>query len=146
MTNGVDANGRLIAFVYPGRHPLADGSRVELDEAMVDESVNARLVAAGAVHPAFYETVPAGLCDHLATTSRRARLTTPSLGIWGRSTADPDGAATVVDRASLEQLVVWPKLFRRLVSYLGSGVDDFDGLDPWLRADPIHRDDGVATA
>jgi hypothetical protein len=36
---------------------------------------------------------------------------------------------------------LWPKLFRRLVPYLATGADDFDGFDAWLRADPVDRDD-----
>jgi hypothetical protein len=38
-------------------------------------------------------------------------------------------------------LVIWPKLFRRLVPYLAAGFMNFDGFDAWLRADPINRDD-----
>src|SRR5919112_5612478 len=34
LSNGVDANGRLIAFVYPGEHPAPDGSTVFLDEKL----------------------------------------------------------------------------------------------------------------
>jgi hypothetical protein len=65
------------------------------------------------------------------------------VGLWPRSTADPDGPATIVDLAALEGLVIWPKLFRRVVSYLATGFTDFDGFDTWLRADPVHRDDGL---
>jgi hypothetical protein len=58
-----------------------------------------------------------------------------------RSTADPNGAATVADLDALERLVMWPKLFRRIVPYLAAGFTDFDGFDSWLRADPVNRDD-----
>lgn len=141
LTNGVDANGRLIAFAFPGDAPDPDGTTVFVDDATVDASVNAQLLAAGHAFPAFYATLPATLRDHLAVLSRNARNAQPPLGIWPRSTADPDGAATVADLASLEQLVIWPKLFRRLVPYLATGATSFDGLDAWLRADPVHRDD-----
>lgn len=36
---------------------------------------------------------------------------------------------------------MWPKLFRRLVSYFAAGYTDFDQLDSWLRQDPVNRDD-----
>jgi hypothetical protein len=97
------------------------------------------LLAAGHAYPAFYATLPADLRTHLAETSRAAR--TASVGLWPRSTADPDGAATIANLAGLEQLVIWPKLFRRIVPYLASGFTDFDGFDGWLRADPVNRDD-----
>jgi hypothetical protein len=141
LSNGIDANGRLIGFVYPEDHPGPDGAAVFLDQSLVDGSVNALLLAAGLVYPAFYATLPADLRTHLATSSRAARAAQAPAGLWPRSTADPDGPATVADLDALEQLVTWPKLFRRLVPYLAAGRSDFDGFDAWLRADPIHRDD-----
>lgn len=141
LTNGVDANGRLIGFVFPGEYAGPDGSSVFLDDTLVDTSANAMLLAAGQAYPAFYATLPASLRTHLAETSRAARAA--GSGIWPRSDADPDSAAVVTDLAALQQLVCWPKLFRRLVPYLATGATDFDGLDAWLRADPVNRDDAL---
>ena len=141
LSNGIDGNGRLIAFVYPGDHSGPDGMAVFVDEALVDQSLNAVLLAAGHAYPAFYATLPADLRTHLAAVSEAARDTQSPVGLWPRSTADPDGPATVADLAGLEQLVIWPKLFRRIVPYLASGFGDFDGFDTWLRADPVNRDD-----
>ncbi|HEX4815783.1 MAG TPA: lamin tail domain-containing protein [Nonomuraea sp.] len=141
LTNGVDANGRLIAFAYAGDHAAPDGTSVFLDGPLLDDSVNAALLAAGLVYPAFYATLPADLRTHLAEMSAAARDKALPTGIWPRSTADPDGPAVVADLAAAEQLVMWPKLFRRIVPYLAEGFQDFDGFDAWLRADPVHRDD-----
>jgi hypothetical protein len=141
LSNGIDGNGRLIAFVYPGEHPGPDGMTVFVDEALVDQSLNAVLLAAGHAYPAFYATLPADLRSHLATASEAAGPPQPPVGLWPRSTADPDGPAAVADLNGLEQLVLWPKLFRRIVPYLASGFPDFDGFDAWLRADPVNRDD-----
>ena len=141
LSNGIDANGRLIGFVYSGEHPGPDGAMVFLDEALVDRSANAKLLGAGLTYPAFYATLPATLRTHLAEVSRSARAAQAAGGLWPRSTADPDGAATVADLGRLERLVMWPKLFRRLVSYLATGATTFDGFDAWLRADPVNRDD-----
>jgi hypothetical protein len=143
LSNGIDANGRLIAFVYSGDHPGPDGTTVFLDEARVDQSVNAML-AAGLVYPAFYDTLPADLRTHVAASSRAARTAQSPDGLWPRSTADPNRAATIADLDALEQLVIWPKLFRRIVPYLAAGFTDFDGFDAWLRADPINRDDELS--
>jgi len=141
LSNGIDANGRLIAFVYPGDHPGPDGTTVFLDNAGVDQSVNGILLAAGLVYPAFYDTLPADLRTHLADSSRAARAAQSPAGLWPRSTADPAGAANVAGLDALEKLVIWPKLFRRIVPYLAAGFTDFDGFDSWLRADPVNRDD-----
>jgi len=141
LTNGIDANGRLIGFVFAGEFDGPDGAAVFLDEKVVDTSANALLLGGGYAYPAFYSSLPATLRMHLAETSRTARAA--EVGIWARSTADPNGAATVLDLASLQQLVCWPKLFRRLVPYLATGAPDFDGFDAWLRADPVNRDDAL---
>jgi hypothetical protein len=141
LSNGIDSNGRLIAFIYPGDHPDPDGSPVFIDEKLVDASANAALLAAGHAYPAFYATLPAELRTHLAKASQPARAAQSAVGLWPRSTADPNGAATIADLAALQQLVIWPKLFRRIVPYLAAGFTDFDGFDAWLRADPVHRDD-----
>ena len=141
LSNGIDANGRMIGFVYPGDPPEPDGTRVFLDEQRADRSVNAALLADGSAYPAFYATLPADLREHFAGLSRAARAA--GLGIWPRSTADPDGPARIADLGALEQLVLWPKLFRRLVPYLALGSSGFDGFDAWLRAAPVDRDDAV---
>jgi endonuclease YncB( thermonuclease family) len=139
LSNGVDANGRVIGFVFAGEAPHPDGSDVFLDEAGVDQSVNAGLLADGLVYPAFYGTLPATLRLHLSQASRDAR--SAGRGIWVQASADPDGPATVPDGSVLQDLTIWPKLFRRLVPYLAAGHDDLDGFDAWLRSDPVHRDD-----
>ncbi|RSN12585.1 hypothetical protein DMB42_10290 [Nonomuraea sp. WAC 01424] len=143
LSNGIDANGRLIGFAFTGEHPGPDGLAVFLDEALVDTSANARLLAAGLTYPAFYATLPATLRTHLAGVSRTARTKASPTGIWPRSAADPGGPAEVASLEALTGLVMWPKLFRRLVPYLATGASDLDGFDAWLRADPVNRDDAV---
>jgi hypothetical protein len=130
----------LIGFVYEdGALPGADGSTVRVDTTTVDQSANAELLSNGFAYPAFYGTLPATLRDHLAKKSQAARDS--GRGLWPRSTADPNGAAKVVGMSALESLVIWPKLFRRIVSFMGAGHHTFDSFHAWLREDPVHRDD-----
>jgi endonuclease YncB( thermonuclease family) len=139
LSNGIDANGRMIGFVYPDNPSVVDGSSIFLDNAGVDASINAHLLAAGLVYPAFYGTLPATLREHLADASRAARAA--NSGIWADSTADPAGKATIADLGVLQTLVIWPKLFRRLVPFFAGGHTSLDLFNTWLRADPVHRDD-----
>ncbi|WP_305788208.1 lamin tail domain-containing protein [Symbioplanes lichenis] len=138
LSNGIDAHGRLIGFVFAGTPPADDGATVFLAETLTDRSANAHLLAAGFVYPAFYATLPASLRTHLGGVSRKAREN--QAGIWARSTADPNGAALIADLAALQRLVIWPKLFRRLVPFLATRGMSFDA---WLRSDPVNRDDGL---
>ncbi|HKS99278.1 MAG TPA: lamin tail domain-containing protein [Rugosimonospora sp.] len=141
LSNGIDANGRMIGFVYPGEYAGSDGATVYLDTTKVDESANAMLLEEGLVYPAFYATLPGSLRKHLSALSRHAR--DAAAGIWARSVATPDAAATVTDPTGLQQVAMWPKLFRRLVPYLATGTGSLDGFGAWLRADPVNRDDAV---
>jgi len=141
LSNGIDANGRVIGFGYPGEPAEPDGGTVFVDDARADGSVNLLLLAAGLAYPALYTTLPASLRTHLGGVSRKARA--DAAGIWPRSTADPYGPAVIADAAALSSLVLWPKLFRRLVPFLATGATGFDGLDAWLRADPVNRDDVI---
>ncbi|KAH8193625.1 hypothetical protein TruAng_012208 [Truncatella angustata] len=142
LSNGIDANGRLIGFVYAGDDwPGADGSTLTVDEAVVDRSVNAKLLANGLAYPAFYGTLPAALREHLATKSGAAR--TAQRGLWPRSTADKETAAEEVSPTNLQSFVIWPKLFRRVVEYFADGNDDFDNFNAWLLRDAVNRDDEI---
>lgn len=111
----------MIGFVYPGDAGGTDGAQVFVGEALATASVNAHLLAAGHAYPAFYGTLPADLRDTLAGLSAAARDAQPPLGLWARATDDPSGAARVADAAALEDLVMWPKLFRRIVPYFAAG-------------------------
>ena len=47
LSNGIDANGRMIGFIYPGDPAEPDGAKVFLDNPRVDTSINATLLNAG---------------------------------------------------------------------------------------------------
>jgi endonuclease YncB( thermonuclease family) len=141
LSNGIDANGRMIGFAYAGDAADPDGSQIFLRPDRAGPSANATLLAEGHAYPAFYSSLPADLRTYFAGISTAARASTA--GIWADSKADPNGAATVNDLPGLEQLVMWPKLFRRLVPFLATGAANLDGFDAWLRADPVNRDDAL---
>ncbi|PSB13428.1 hypothetical protein C7B61_18940 [filamentous cyanobacterium CCP1] len=141
LANTLDGHGRIIAFVYPGTTPLADGLDVWLDVPTLEMSVNAQLLAEGLVYPAFYSTLPIELKDKLAELTVQAR--TQSLGLWPSATATDALPAKIDNLATLETLVIWPKLFRRLASYFAGGNTHLSNFDTWLRADPKDRDDRI---
>jgi len=143
LSNGIDANGRLIGFVYKGgsNGPGDDGATVTVDNTLIDRSVNTKLLADGQVFPAFYGTLPAKLREHLATKSQAAR--TAKKGIWPRATGDLNHPAEVSDLESLKTSVIWPKLFRRLVVFIKETGPGLNGFEEWLQQDGVNRDDKV---
>lgn len=139
LTRTLDTHGRIISFVFPGDPPEMDGAQVFLDEDRLDQSFNAALVRDGWAYPAFYTTLPISLKDRLAAHTGEARQA--GRGLWPHAEATATDPATVPDLATLETLVIWPKLFRRLARFFAQGNQQLSGFETWLRADPVNRDD-----
>jgi len=115
LANGIEANGRLLGLVYAGDTTMADGSRPFVDEAMLGQSVNAKLVAAGLAYVEPYDSMPISLVQHLRTIITIARAA--NMGLLGMENVSKTQSGRVPDIAMLQTLVMWPKLFRRLTAY-----------------------------
>lgn len=136
LTKSIDPYGRPVSFVFAGATNRADGGEVFLSAAWTAESVNAKLAKSGNAYPAFYTGLPTDLRNRvlgLANSARKAKS-----GLWPKD--DTIKGATIANLTGLELLTIWPKLFRRLVSYFKDGNHGLANLDNWLRADP-ERDD-----
>jgi endonuclease YncB( thermonuclease family) len=136
----VEVNGRPVAVVFAGdaAAPLAPraGTRVELDGALLGESVNAWETSTGVVYPLLYTSTAPPLREAFLALARTARE--QGLGVWA---ADSSARFSVADAAALGPggALVLPKLFRRAVDYQrtrGSGQI----LPDWLAAHPDEDD------
>lgn len=132
LTNGVDPHGRPISFVFAGKTSKRDGSKVE--EVPLLQSLNGKLVKAGMAYPMVYASLPEPVRGKVLSLAAEARA--GKAGVWkkDRTTAGVE----VSSLEALEDAAVWPKLFRRLAAWLGSGGGQ--GFADWLGADP-DRDD-----
>ena len=139
LSNGLDTYGRTIAFLFTGNHPDVDGSSIFVAPEMLDNSLNAYLLRQGHAYPAFYLSLPAELREHLRAIAAASRAA--GTGLWAEATATTDQSAMITSADVLQELVIWPKLFRRLAAFYQDGNDNLAGLDTWLRADPRDRDD-----
>jgi hypothetical protein len=111
LTNGIDANGRLIGFVYPGQPDRPDGAEIFLDEPLVDQSANAMQLTGGHACRAFEATLPVALRNHLAHLSLAAAPRLPAGG--------------------------WPS--RRLPTHRPGDHHDHRGVGGWLAGASMHR-------
>lgn len=111
---GLDRYERPISLVFPGSTELADGSAVEAAALDIGASMNARLLQLGLAYPTFYNTMPAELMAHFAAltaTAREARVglwaldRTNGFDFWGEQTIQDD-------------VIILPKLYRRLISFM----------------------------
>lgn len=139
LTNGLDGNGRLIAFVYFSAAPQPDRSEVMLEAPQMLASENAVSLQTGTSYASFYFTLPEPLTMVLATQARAAATAGVGLHARNDSRAGVPFAVTGID--ALADLVIWPKLFRRLRSYFRDGATDLLFFPEWLRQDPKDRND-----
>jgi endonuclease YncB( thermonuclease family) len=147
LSNGFDNFGtRLVGFIFKGDGSAhgSDGSVISLSRSLVDESVNTALLSEGYVFPAFYDTLPEELREHLAVKSTDARKA--EKGVWPRSKGFP-GDPLILETptlANLRKAVLWPKLYRRLERFIEEERPrDLSGFNDWLQEDPQLRDDGI---
>jgi hypothetical protein len=126
-TGGLDGNDRPISYVFPADTSLSDGASLEHSQLPIDESVNFLLARAGLVYPTFYTTTDAGITDKIRAVVARARGT--RRGIWA---IDRTSDFTLWDTRTIqEDILILPKLFRRLVAFF-DGHGDFDELKQYL--------------
>jgi hypothetical protein len=137
--NALDSYGRMIAFVFAGEASETDGASLFLDAPLLAKSVNVQLLGQGLVYPAFYTTLPVDLKDNLMAEARVVRER--AQGLWPEDAPSVERSIEIPDLRVAESLVMWPKLFRRLVSYFQSGNVGLAGFSAWLRADLRNRDD-----
>lgn len=142
LSRNIDPYGRPVAFVFAGAAPEADGADVFLREDRLDQSVNAMLMKAGHVYPAYYGAreniggLPWDLRNHLTDLADRAWER--DKGIWAvdKSRSNPK----IKNKAELMKLAIWPKLYRRLAVYFNDGNTGLGNFENWLGAKP-NRDD-----
>ena len=139
IANGIEANGRLLGLVFSGETNRRDGEKVFVDNAALDQSVNAKLVVAGLAYVEPYDTMPISLVQHLRTVVHAAR--NGNSGLWPSESVTTDGATLIQNIVDLQVLVMWPKLFRRLATYFDEGNVGLGQFDAWIRDDLVGRDD-----
>jgi len=125
LTRFADTYGRPVALAYAGTQAevgitAADLGPVQVDVPLLRGSVNHGLLAGGLVYPTFYAKLYVDLRAELAAVAVAARQA--GLGVWAQDATLP--GFTLTSRAQLsEELVILPKLFRRLAEYLALEAD-----------------------
>jgi endonuclease YncB( thermonuclease family) len=131
LSRALEEHGRPVSFAFVGPPPAPDGTRIELDAALLRKSLNYAVLAAGDAYPLFYDTLFADLRAVLTKAAERARER--GRGLWALDRSQL--GLTVTDQAALErEAVVFPKLFRRLTEFLREQAGPLDQFLPWLAA------------
>lgn len=123
----VDRFGRPVSYVFPKNAKLIDGAVMDSDTLPIENSINFQLAREGLVYPTFYTTTDRAFAEKIRAVISRARKT--KRGIWS---IDRTSNFTLLDIRTLEEdILLLPKLFRRLVGFF-NGYSDFGKLEEYM--------------
>ena len=88
------------------------------------------MLSEGLVYPAFYTSLPIELVQNLANEVKRVRKN--KLGLWSEKHLNVEKSISINGVSDLKTLIIWPKLFRRLVNYYNQGFKCLEDFIPWL--------------
>lgn len=139
FTNFADKYGRAVATAYAGRRGgrAADGSSVYVQPDEVLRSVNARLLADGWVYPTFYSQLYVDIREQLTQVAVDARKA--GKGVWAQDST-LTGFRLTSRKQLTDELVILPKLFRRLAEYLSLDETGKVGLSRFTEFLTAHND------
>lgn len=132
LAREVDKYRRPVAFTFAGELGGPDGEKIFLDPALLQKSVNYRLMEAGLAYPTYYEGLPADLREELTRVCREARM--GQRGFWPQDRTNL-GIVVAGGPGQVGKFVILPKLFRRLVRFMKES-DDLRGFKAYLDAAP----------
>jgi len=115
LTKFADKYGRAVAFAYPGARRGGTSKPVYVNVAELKRSANYQLLADGWVYPTFYSKLFVDLRNALADAAIDARQA--GKGVWEHDATLP-GFRLRSHKQLTDELVILPKLFRRLAEYL----------------------------
>lgn len=115
LTRFADKYGRSVAFAFKDNAPRPDGSNVRLDKSLLHQSANYHLLTEGLVYPTFYSKLYIDLRQDMAKAVVKARK--GQKGLW-QLDKTTDGFVLQDLKTLTDNVVILPKLFRRLVDYL----------------------------
>jgi endonuclease YncB( thermonuclease family) len=121
LTRSADLYGRCVAFVGRGEPPAASGSQVFVDTDLVQTTVNHHQLAAGLAYPTYYRNLFPQLRNEF--TSAVSAAAAANQGVWP-SDVTTTGAVINTETSLTDDVVILPKLFRRLADYLQLGAGD----------------------
>jgi endonuclease YncB( thermonuclease family) len=142
LARSTESNRRPVAFVFAGESDEKDGAEINLDRSILKESLNYRLLSRGLAYPMYYNGLFSDLRSPLSRAVANAR--TEGKGLWPTDRTNKGFSVSDL-KAITEEVAIMPKLFRRIISYMGEGgkIEGFKeqlqrGCEPLVRISEVH--------
>jgi hypothetical protein len=100
-----------------------------VDVDVLRTTANHHLITQGVVHPTYHRALFPDLRNELTAVAKQAR--NGGLGVWAGDATTSGFDVTGLD-VRQDDIVIVPKLFRRLVDYLHLGDDSMAGFSAFL--------------
>ena len=142
LSRSTESNRRPVSFVFAGEAGEKDGSDIVLDVPLLKESLNFRLLARGLAYPMYYNGLFSDLRLPLTAAVKSARE--EGRGLWPGDRTTKGFSVSSLE-AVTEEAAILPKLFRRIVDYMGEGgsITGFKEhlqkrCEPLVRIEQVH--------
>jgi endonuclease YncB( thermonuclease family) len=133
LSQAAEGNGRPICYVFVGRFAdgFSDGARVALNNEILEQSQNIKMLSSGMAYYTVYSSTPQDQREFLRSVSQQAKA--KRRGVWARDKSGEFNLRSQADIGVNGQLIL-PKFFRRASSYLQAvRAKEFKGnLKQWL--------------
>jgi endonuclease YncB( thermonuclease family) len=129
LTRGAGRDKRCIALAGKGTPPGTSGTQINVDEALLHTTFNHYILKEGLAYPTYYTSLFPDLRGALTAAVRQAQE--ENKGLW-RDDDTLDGATVTGIDSLQDDVVILPKLFRRLVDYLYLGDPNNPDLTGFL--------------
>lgn len=133
LSRTTEKNRRPVAFVFTGDAEEADGTQVFLRPNRLEDSVNYKSALAGLAYPTYYTGLFSDLRKKMTSAVNKAQKGGGE-GIWQKDKTTKGFAVSSLASVT-EDAVILPKLFRRIINYMGEG-GSIDGFKEYLAANP----------
>jgi endonuclease YncB( thermonuclease family) len=132
LSRTTELNRRPVAFVFAGDSQEDDGSKVYLSTKQLEQSVNFKSLETGNAYATYYKGLFWDLRDKLTSAVADARAA--GVGIWPEDKTNAGFKVTNIQSVT-DTDVILPKLFRRIVDYIGNG-GSIAGFKEFLKSMP----------
>jgi endonuclease YncB( thermonuclease family) len=133
LSQAAEGNGRPISYVFVGRFAdgFTDGARIALNNEILEQSQNVKMLANGMAYYTVYSSTPLEQRAYLREVTLKARA--KKRGVWATDKSSEFVLRSQKDIDKNGQLIL-PKFFRRASSYLEAiKAREFKGnLKQWL--------------
>ncbi len=115
LAKKTDQHGRPLGFIFTGKVDMKDGEKFFLPLELLPLSINYKSLQNGQSYPTYYRGIAPSLRKKMTRTVTHARQ--EKIGLWQHDKTN-EGFSALDLFIEQKKIVILPKLFRRIVSYL----------------------------